>query len=263
MKKNEKGFYLFFDWIDDLENLGSDDAWKIVKAICEYHRHGTNPVDALDGPLRVVCSLMFHQIKRGEQISEARRAAVNTRYDKPDNFVVQKPTSVVQPPTTYNDITELRNTDNQSLFLSGASARAREREAADVAEPLPNGTHSAEPLPDAESEDGHGEDPEDEDPDDEWLPPGARDQLTALLREQLKQKYLGGTLGQGVVMMNELQFSALCEDLSLEELDKYMRAVADCEKRGKHYRRKTHYQAILDMAAEDRRTQERTTNYGR
>ena len=42
--------------------------------------------------------------------------------------------------------------------------------------------------------------------------------------------------------------------LSLDEFNHYVSVVADCILKGKRYTRKTHYQAILDMAAKDRRT---------
>ena len=72
-------------------------------------------------------------------------------------------------------------------------------------------------------------------------------------KERVKLKYLGGTLGQGVVMLSDEQFDDLCDKLSLEELDKYISIVAECEKNGQRYKKKTHYQAILDMVNDDRR----------
>lgn len=72
-------------------------------------------------------------------------------------------------------------------------------------------------------------------------------------RERAKLKYLGGTLGQNVVFLSDEQFDDLCDKLSIEELDKYIGIVAECEKSGQHFRKKTHYQAILDMVAKDRR----------
>ena len=74
--------------------------------------------------------------------------------------------------------------------------------------------------------------------------------------ERLRRKYIGGTLGQGLVMMNAEQFEDLLERLSLDELEKYFEVVAECERSGKRYRKKTHYQAILDMAAKDREVKE-------
>lgn len=73
------------------------------------------------------------------------------------------------------------------------------------------------------------------------------------LRGRLKLKYMTGTLGQGVVLMSEAQFSDLCDKLTLDEIDKYMGIIVECEKNGKRYKKKSHYQAILDMAAKDRR----------
>ena len=64
---------------------------------------------------------------------------------------------------------------------------------------------------------------------------------------------LGGELGKGVVLLNQAQIDDLLEKLSLEEFNHYVSVVADCVLSGKPFRRKTHYQAILDMAAADRR----------
>ena len=64
---------------------------------------------------------------------------------------------------------------------------------------------------------------------------------------------LGGELGKGVVLLNQAQIDDLLDKLSLEEFNHYVSVVADCVLSGKQFRRKTHYQAILDMAAADRR----------
>ena len=72
-------------------------------------------------------------------------------------------------------------------------------------------------------------------------------------KESLKLKYLGGTLGKGVVMLSDEQFYDLLDKLSLDEFNKYVSIVADCELSGQHYKKKTHYQAILDMARKDRK----------
>lgn len=64
--------------------------------------------------------------------------------------------------------------------------------------------------------------------------------------------YLGG-IGKGVVFLSDEQMSDLLEKLSVEEFDYYVGVVADSELKGHRYKKKTHYQAILDMAAKDRR----------
>ena len=60
------------------------------------------------------------------------------------------------------------------------------------------------------------------------------------------------TLPIGVILSPE-QLDDLAEKLTQEEFDKYTEVVANAERRGKHYKRKTHYQAILDMAIADRK----------
>lgn len=77
--------------------------------------------------------------------------------------------------------------------------------------------------------------------------------LSADRKDELKLKFMGGKLGEGVVLLSEAQFNDLLDRLSLDEFDKYIGIVRDMELSGKHYKKKTHYQAILDMAAKDRR----------
>ena len=71
--------------------------------------------------------------------------------------------------------------------------------------------------------------------------------------EEAKLKYLGGSLGKGVVMLSDEQVEDLLDKLSIEEFNKYVEIVADCELNGKPYKKKSHYQAILDMVKTDRK----------
>ena len=81
------------------------------------------------------------------------------------------------------------------------------------------------------------------------------DELSTALSttEDTKRKMLGGELGKGVVFLSQEQMDDLLEKLSLEEFDHYVSVVADCILNGKPFKKKTHYQAILDMAMSDRR----------
>lgn len=72
-------------------------------------------------------------------------------------------------------------------------------------------------------------------------------------KESVKMRYIGGSLGQGVVLMSDEQFDDLCDRLSVDEVDKYIAIVAECEQSGQHFKRKSHYQAILDMVEKDRK----------
>lgn len=71
--------------------------------------------------------------------------------------------------------------------------------------------------------------------------------------ENSKRSFLQGSLGKGVVLLSEEQLDDLLDKLSIDEFDKYVSIVADCELSGKGYRKKTHYQAIIDMAMQDRK----------
>lgn len=77
---------------------------------------------------------------------------------------------------------------------------------------------------------------------------------TGLSTEEDKRTALMGELGKGVVLLSDKQMEDLLDKLSLEEFNHYVSVVADCILSGKQYKRKTHYQAILDMAMADRRT---------
>lgn len=72
-------------------------------------------------------------------------------------------------------------------------------------------------------------------------------------RENAKRRYLQGSLGKGVVFLSDEQMDDLLDCLSIEEFNHYVTVVADCELNGKPYKRKTHYQAIKDMAIKDRK----------
>ena len=71
-----------------------------------------------------------------------------------------------------------------------------------------------------------------------------------------RRTYLGG-IGKGVVFLSDEQMSDLLDKLSIDEFDRYVGVVADNELKGHRYKKKTHYQAILDMAIKDRRTKEK------
>ena len=71
-------------------------------------------------------------------------------------------------------------------------------------------------------------------------------------KEEAKRSYLYGELGRGVVMLSQEQMDNLLDFLSIEEFDHYVSVIASqIIDKGRKYG-KTHYQAIMDMAAKDR-----------
>ena len=77
-----------------------------------------------------------------------------------------------------------------------------------------------------------------------------------LSNPEQRRRYLGG-IGKNVVFLSDEQMSDLLDRLSIEEFDYYVGVVADNELKGHHYKKKTHYKAILDMANKDRKTKEK------
>ena len=69
---------------------------------------------------------------------------------------------------------------------------------------------------------------------------------------EYRRRYLGG-IGKYVVFLSDEQMGDLLDKLTIEEFDKYVGIVAENELKGHRYKKKTHYEAILDMAMKDRR----------
>lgn len=66
-----------------------------------------------------------------------------------------------------------------------------------------------------------------------------------------KLRPIPGELGRGLVMLSNRQEAELLERLTVEEYDHYLNVIATQIEHGKTYG-KTHYQAIMDMAKQDR-----------
>lgn len=78
-----------------------------------------------------------------------------------------------------------------------------------------------------------------------------RDTCTApLLPDEERMNPIFG-IGKGLVLLSDNQMGRLVEDLSTAEIDHYIGVVADQLAKGKTYH-KSHYQAIMDMAKQDR-----------
>ena len=69
---------------------------------------------------------------------------------------------------------------------------------------------------------------------------------------EYRRKHLKG-IGKGVVFLSDEQMADLLQKLTLDEFDYYVGVVADEELKGHRYKKKTHYDAILEMAMKDRR----------
>lgn len=122
-QEENKGFCLFFDWIEDLDYHDGADAWKVIKALCNYYKDGISPIDAVEQKLKPTVSMMFHQIQRQQSISKVRAIAGQkggfaTAKNGKDEA---KPNQ--NPPTYTNTITNTKtetntNTNTNTMCVS-------------------------------------------------------------------------------------------------------------------------------------------------
>lgn len=63
------------------------------------------------------------------------------------------------------------------------------------------------------------------------------------------------------VVLSDLEIQLLSDELTKEEFEHYITAVADAEKSGKHYTKISHYQAIIKMAQMDRKKADAIKKY--
>lgn len=113
-QEENKGFCLFFDWIEDLDYHDGADAWKVIKALCNYYKDGISPIDAVEQKLKPTVSMMFHQIQRQQSISKARAIAGQkggfaTAKNSKDEAMAH------QSPPTYTNTNTITNTDTNTI----------------------------------------------------------------------------------------------------------------------------------------------------
>lgn len=97
-----------------------------------------------------------------------------------------------------------------------------------------------------------GEEEGDGEGDISFIHSNAREEDRLFSDPEYRRKYLGG-IGKNVVFLSDEQIGDLLDKMSVEEFDYYVGVVAENELKGHRYKKKTHYQAILDMVTKDRR----------
>lgn len=215
MAKNEKGFCVFYDWVDDLDYLDPADAWVIVKAIKRYYQDGTSPVESVEGHLKAVASMIYNQIKRSESISNERAEAGRRGGKK----------------------AESKNEICLDLLEQKEANDSKNEICLDLLEQK----EATETETDTETEYSFSQSTP------------ARTCEVYADEKQTRERMRGDRWGH--VVVSDDQFSDLCEKLSLDELHHYMDVVEQCEVNGKSYKSKTHYRAILEMVEKDRKTE--------
>lgn len=133
MAKSNKGFCLFYDWMETLDYLDPADAYAVIRAISRYNETGANPVNLVETHLKATVNLMFQQIKRAEKVSEARAEAAKAMHEKYDvddddglhSFAEQKSASAKQKSATNTDTDTNTITDTDTILSPSNEGDAR------------------------------------------------------------------------------------------------------------------------------------------
>ncbi len=117
MKPN-KGFPIYFDWIERLKDIESDRAFAIICALSDYFKDGVNPLDRFVGAERALVGIMFDQVKRAEYISavnsENGLKSVQSRSTSVQRAFNERSTDekIVNQPLNYNN----NNNNNNNII---------------------------------------------------------------------------------------------------------------------------------------------------
>lgn len=143
-------------------------------------------------------------------------------------------------------LAEIRAKDRERKRLKRAQAKALLGESTDVHGQSKDSPHIEEEKEEDEEKEFHSFIPSRESEEE------SNEELSS---PEHRRRYLGG-IGKNVVFLSDEQMSDLLDKMSIEEFDHYVGVIADNELKGHHYKKKTHYQAILEMCQKDRRTKE-------
>jgi hypothetical protein len=75
----EKGFLIFYDWMDSISTLSPKDFKTLILAIYEYQRYGTPPPE-MSNKAKGFGSFIFPQIERRKYLSAVGKKGANARY---------------------------------------------------------------------------------------------------------------------------------------------------------------------------------------
>ena len=68
----EKGMLLFYDWIEALKCLNSEDFKQMLLAMVEYHRDGTPPPEFESEGAKMISHFVFPQLRRLRESIEGK-----------------------------------------------------------------------------------------------------------------------------------------------------------------------------------------------
>ncbi len=138
MKQNEKGYCIFYDWLDALRCLDRAVAADIIFAIGDYYTKGKDPTADFDGPVAAIVRMMLDQIKRAEATAAKKstagrlggKASGRSRSKSKQNEATETETETETNTDTKTDTEAKATTEAEALnraapLCGGASARRK------------------------------------------------------------------------------------------------------------------------------------------
>ena len=230
---------LYASYLETLAPFTDEERGRIMMGMLLYAVKGEVPV--LEGNERFIWPTIQTQIDRDRESYKKRveaNRANGAKGGRPKN-----PSVSTETQKTEGFFSKPKKPKEKKKDKDKTNDKAKERERANERD-IPDTQSSSPPFPsDNIIEFQKSVENPVENPVDNPLPTASEDS---------QRSYLGGYLGQGVVLLSDEQIDDLLSRLSLDEYERYVGIVRDMELSGRSYKRKTHYQAILEMAAKDR-----------
>lgn len=116
--------YFYYDWIEPLKKVPSEDFKKLVIAMAEYHQSGKEP-PSLEGYAGMAADFIFPQIKRSKQYAEnGSKGGATTQSKALASTVGSTNGSSLKHKLKRN--TKTKTNTSAAPSLEGAASRARE-----------------------------------------------------------------------------------------------------------------------------------------
>ena len=137
MKNNERGFCIFYDWVESLEFLPRESVGDILFALRDYYTEGEDTSERFEGAERALVKMMLAQIRR----AEARGARVE--YSTETNTETETKAETEAETETETETEKNKETKTNTL-APARSETEKETERTREAEESENAFHEGE-----------------------------------------------------------------------------------------------------------------------
>lgn len=226
---NRPGVMIYFDMVDPLQQLKDAERGRLLMAIVEYAKHGTQP--RFTGRLAMAWGYIQPKLDRDAEAYE------NTRTQRRYAAYCKKCTARRLPKIPFEQWLEMSEEELQQALQSEnepqravAPAASRNRKGKRKGEGDGYGEGNGDGYGDGDGDgDGYGDRKGDGNLNTAVSAAAAADTQSdpAAAAAETALKRMNGELGQGVVNLSQRQMELLLEEMGLEMFDYYVRKLSD------------------------------------